>query len=340
VSKSRRVRLGVIALIGIAVAFYVLRSIGVTPILSAATAVGWRGFGILCLYQFGQFLLLGTAWYVLIPRSYGARAPVFIWARMVRDATTELLPFSHLGGIVCGVRAAIGQGVAQPVAYGSVVTDITTEMVAQIAFTAVGVGILMTSTSIASMSLPVAGSAVLGLVTIVATCAAFVAFQRYGRQWPAKVIARLFPHAVPLTDRAIACIQEIYRRPADVSLAVLLHCGGWIASAFSTWIALRFMGVQAGVVPVLAIESLVCALRSVAFWVPNGLGVQEVACATIAPLFGIGAEIGFAISVLKRTRDIAVGVPILLLWQWMESRRFLAFAPVHQQGNGECGTPL
>ncbi len=293
----------------------------------------------MCLYQFGQFVLLGTAWYVLIPASHGARAPVFIWARMVRDATSEILPFSHLGGIVLGVRAAIAQGVAQPVAFGSVVADITTEMLAQIAFIALGVAILLASTAGHSVSLPVAGSAALGLMTIAAACAAFGAFQRYGRQWPAKVISRLFPHAVPLTDRVIDCIQEIYRRPVYVSLAVLFHCGGWVASALSTWIGLRFMGVQAGLVPVLAIESLVCAARSVAFWVPNGLGVQEVAYATVASLFGIGAEIGFAISVLKRARDIVVGLPILLLWQWMESRRFLAYAPADPQSRVECGTP-
>jgi hypothetical protein len=65
-----------------------------------------------------------------------------------------------------------------------------------------------------------------------------------------------------------------------------------------------------------------------AFLVPNGLGVQEVAYATIAPLFGIGAEIGLAISVLRRAREIAVGLPILLLWQWSEGRSFLTFKSV------------
>jgi putative membrane protein len=327
----------VIALIGVAVAIYVLRSIGPKTILSAATTVGWRGFAILCLYQFSQFILLGAAWYVLVPQSRIVRAPVFIWARMVRDATSELLPFSHLGGIVCGVQAAVAQGVAQVTAYGSAVTDITTEMVAQIVFTALGVAILTASTSGLS-SAPVVGSAAFGLVTIAATCAAFISFQWYAPRWPAKMISRLFPHARTLTDRVIDCIQEIYRRPAHVGLSVVFHFAGWVASAFSTWIALRFIGVQVGFAPVLAVESLVCAVRSVAFWVPNGLGVQEVAYATIAPVFGIGAEIGFAISVLRRARDVVVGVPILLLWQWTESRRFLTFTPARGRGDGECGT--
>jgi putative membrane protein len=244
---------------------------------------------------------------------------------MVRDATTELLPFSHLGGIVLGARAAVSQGVPQPVAFASIVTDITTEMLAQIAFTAAGVLILTTSVQHNSMTFSVTSAAVFGLLTIAFSCAAVVAFQRYGRAWTLKLISRLFPKAVPITESAVSCIQEIYARPAKVGLSILFHCGGWVASALSTWIAVYLMGVRADVWPVLAIESLVCAVRSMAFWVPNGLGVQEAAYAGIAPLFGIGPEIGLAISVLKRAREIAVGIPILLLWQWSESRNFLAY---------------
>ena len=146
VFRAPKFRLAVIALVGGALAFYILKSIGLKPIFLAATAVGWRGFTILCVYQLGLFVVLGTAWHVLLPASCRSRAPVFMWARMVRDATSDLLPFSHLGGIVLGARTAMSHRVPQPVAIGSIVTDVTTEMLAQIAFTAVGVVILTTST--------------------------------------------------------------------------------------------------------------------------------------------------------------------------------------------------
>jgi hypothetical protein len=72
------------------------------------------------------------------------------------------------------------------------------------------------------------------------------------------------------------------------------------------------------------IERLVCAARSVAFAVPNALGVQEAAYALLTPLVGVGKEIGLAVSLLKRARDIAIGVPIVLIWQALEGRRVLA----------------
>ena len=327
-THAPKFRLAVVAVVGGALAFYILTSFGLKPILLAAAAVGWRGFAILYLYQLGLFVLLGTAWYVLVPASYQPRAKIFIWARMVRDATSDLLPFSHLGGIVLGARTAMSHGVLQPVAIGSMVTDVTAEMLAQIAFTAVGVILLTTFTPNGSLTFSVTSAAAFGLATIVLSCAAFAAFQRYGRTLTSKVISRLVPNAVPITDSVADYIKEAYRRPAKVGLSILFHCGGWVASALSTWIALFLMGVHARVWPVLAIESLVCAVRSVGFLVPNGLGIQEAAYATIAPLFGIGAEIGLAISVLKRARDIAVGLPIVLLWQWSESRGFLAYESV------------
>jgi uncharacterized membrane protein YbhN (UPF0104 family) len=137
------------------------------------------------------------------------------------------------------------------------------------------------------------------------------------------LISRLFPDAKAVAEMVANYIDETYRRPSKVALSVLCHFGGWVASALGAWIALLVIGVDAHFRPVLAIESLVCAVRSMAFFVPNGLGVQEVAYAAITPIFGMGPELGLAISVLKRARDAAVGLPILLLCQWAESRSFL-----------------
>ena len=48
---------------------------------------------------------------------------------------------------------------------------------------------------------------------------------------------------------------------------------------------------------------------------PGALGVQEAGYALLMPLFGLPAEMGLAVSLLKRARDIVIGVPVLLAWQ-------------------------
>ena len=81
-------RLIVIAALGVALALYLVMFVGLGPVFSAAVAVGWGGFAILCLYALGLFVVLGIAWRVLQPESCGTAAGVFVRARMVRDAAS------------------------------------------------------------------------------------------------------------------------------------------------------------------------------------------------------------------------------------------------------------
>jgi hypothetical protein len=56
--------------------------------------------------------------------------------------------------------------------------------------------------------------------------------------------------------------------------------------------------------------------------VPGAIGVQEGGYVVLGPLFGIAPETMLALSLLKRARDLALGVPALLLWQGLEARRW------------------
>src|SRR5438105_10878182 len=97
----------IIAGLGLALALYLVWYVGLGAILAAAVAVGWGGFTLLCLGSVALFGLLGSAWHVLLPASSGAGAWFFVRARLVRDAGSEVLPFSHLGGIEIGARTLV-----------------------------------------------------------------------------------------------------------------------------------------------------------------------------------------------------------------------------------------
>jgi uncharacterized membrane protein YbhN (UPF0104 family) len=131
-----------------------------------------------------------------------------------------------------------------------------------------------------------------------------------------------------------AALDTIYRAPRRIALSLALHFTAWLASAAVAWLGLLLIGARVSLGSVIALESLVYAARSVAVFVPNALGVQEGAYALIAPLFGISAELALALSLLKRARDVAVGVPVLLIWQKTEGRRSLGLA-----GQGKPGAP-
>jgi uncharacterized membrane protein YbhN (UPF0104 family) len=152
-----------------------------------------------------------------------------------------------------------------------------------------------------------------------------VALQRHGHHWAAaKIAPRLIPGSAAHAPAIAETLDTIYESPLRFAASLLLHFCGWIASAGVTWVAFRLTGHPMDFSSVIMIESLVHAARSAAFVVPNALGVQEAAYALLTPLVGVGGEIGLAVSLLKRARDIAIGIPIVLIWQTLEGRRVLA----------------
>jgi uncharacterized membrane protein YbhN (UPF0104 family) len=101
----------------------------------------------------------------------------------------------------------------------------------------------------------------------------------------------------------------------------VLHLACWIASTLEAWVALRLAGASLSFATVLVIESLLYAARSIAFAVPNAVGVQEGAYILLGASFGLTPETALALSLLKRARDLTIGVPALVVWQLLESGR-------------------
>ena len=81
---------------------------------------------------------------------------------------------------------------------------------------------------------------------------------------------------------------------------------------------LHFFGHDIGIGPALIIESLGQAAKAVGFAVPGAIGVQEGGYVVVCRLLGISPEMAIALSLVKRLREVALGVPGLLLWHRTE----------------------
>ena len=58
-----------------------------------------------------------------------------------------------------------------------------------------------------------------------------------------------------------------------------------------------------------------------AFVVPGAVGVQEGGLIVLCALFGVPANAALALSLIKRAADLAVGIPGLIGWHALETRR-------------------
>ncbi len=198
------------------------------------------------------------------------------------------------------------------------------EMVAQIIYTLIGIGLLVVHLGFgganSKLLLPIVGSVGVGLLIVVS----FIATQRKGLSKLGAFIQRLAPSAAEHTQAMTQLIDEVYGQPARLLTSLALHMFAWFGGAAGTWLILYFMGHPLPFLSVVAIESLLFAARNAAFVVPSGLGVQEGVYALVGPLFGLPSEAALALSLLKRARDVVIGVPVLLSWQFVEGRRTLA----------------
>lgn len=317
-------RMLAVTALGVVLLCYLLTRVGLGAVLTAAASVGWPGFALLCLASLLLCAFLGATWGVLLPRSVGVAPSVFVWARMVRDAAADVLPFSQIGGMALGARAAILHGAPSALAWGSMIIDVTTEMLAQIAYVALGILVIWLNMPHTALTRTVTTATSAALLLALVAGGGFLGVQRYGHHWIAsRLMGRVSSGSSAYTSAIATALDEIYHSRSRVAISLGGHFLGWVANAGCAWIAFRLVGASVDFVSVLAVESLVYASRSAGFFIPNALGVQEAAYTVLAPLLGVGKELALAVSLLKRARDLAIGVPVLLIWQAFEGRRAL-----------------
>jgi putative membrane protein len=306
------------ALVGLTAIAALVGYFGPGAVTRPLVAVGWTGFGAICLIHLVLITVMGIAWGALLP---GKRRWVPIWGRLIREAGSELLPLSQVGGFVLGARAVTLTGVSGTSATASTIVDVTLELFAQLAYTAVALSLL----TYLRPELPLAGPLAVGLAAGGVLAATFLAVQHRGLDLLgrfAQMLGRGWAEKTAAGATALhAALTGTYQRRVGILSCSLLHLACWIASTLEPWVALRFAGVPLGFATVLVIESLIYAARSFAFAVPNAVGVQEGAYIVLGASFGLTPETALALSLLKRGRDVMIGLPALAAWQFVESGR-------------------
>ena len=309
-----------LAALGLLVGTVLVGWFGFDRVVDAVLSVGWGGFALLIAWQLLLFAVLAAAWSIIAGRSDIALG-VFFWGRMVRDSATTCLPFSPVGGFVLGARSITLLGVSWPLATASLVVDVTAEVLAQMVFALIGLCILIAHDPFTPLAQPIA----IGIGVAVAAMAAFIWAQQGAGAIFDKLGRRIAGHWFDDAQERVAVLQDeiglIYGRTLRLALGAFLHLLGWIGTAIGTWIGFNLLGVDIDLDDAIAIEALLHAVLAVAFLVPGYAGVQEAAYAGLGMLFGVPPDIALGMSLLRRAKDLAIGVPVLLVWQFLEVRR-------------------
>lgn len=308
----------VFAAAGLAGLILLLVRTGFDHVLHAIGSVGWDGFALLVGGQLLLTVPLALAWKCVCP---GASFPLTVRARLVRDAATNCLPFTSVGGIAFGARAlSAAPGISGPFATASTVADATLEFAAQIAFVLIGLGLLILHHPGTSVALPLAGAA--AIAALVAAGALIAQRRAPGllRRLAALIGNPMLSQGELGGETLELVINRVHGNPARLAAGAGLQLVAWIGTGTLTWLTYRLLGVPIDFDTALSVEALLGFARSAAFFVPGSIGIQEAAYIGLGGLFGISASASLSLSLLRRGRELMIGVPVLLVWHFADVR--------------------
>jgi len=309
------------ALLSAALAILIIGYFDAGAIFAAMRPIGLAGFIVVVMVQLTLYIPLGLAWWLAAPGEPARRMGLFVWGSAIAEAAAGLLPVSQIGGALIASRAVRLGGLSRPKAFGSNLVDITMEIAAQALYTLVGIAILASHLGLATRRNPLLPPLLAGVIAAAVAALVLVFGHRRILSSLEGLAHRLAPSAQRSTQSLSQAVSAIYRRRARIAACFLVHLVSWFAAAGGGWLILILIRRPPAFTSVCAIESLMLALRNIAFFAPAGLGVQEGAYALLGPLFGLPPDAAIALSLLKRGRDIAIGLPALASWQIMETRR-------------------
>ena len=309
-----------VAVVGLIFGTLLVGWTGFGSVGSAIFSVGIRGFTLFCAWQLVTMVVLGAGWRIVAPVGGAWRLGTFAWGRMVRDSAASCLPFSAVGGFVLGVRAVTLSGIRPAGATLSMVVDLTAEFLAELMFAMAALVVLLQRSTDAALTRPILIILALALIATVVLVrvqhGVIPLLVRFGQ----RIVTDWF--SAPGRQQSISAdeLAATYGRSGRMAAGTAAHLAGWLCKGIGNWLAFRLLGADLDLMGGLAIEALLHALLIPAFIVPGYAGVQEAGYAAVGALFGIPPEIALGVSLLRRARDIAIGIPILLIWQAVEVR--------------------
>jgi len=258
---------------------------GAGAVLQAVASLHLSGLLLLVLLHVPAVVMMGLGWWFASGDDPPATPLRFLWARFVRDAAGELLPFLQLGGVVFGLRA-LGRGRTLLIGAVSASIDGVVELTAK---------------------LPYVLAALLAIFLF--------ARQSFGAllERMARAISARWPAMLGLDEgggdfEVRECFERILRQRARLWWAFTLHLCCWFFGAAEMWVTFWLLGADLSLAQALAIDGTVVALRTFGWVVPGAAGVQEASYMLVAALFAIPPAVGLAASFARRGRDLVLGI--------------------------------
>src|SRR5580704_4583380 len=312
---------------GFLLVVYLIIASGAADVAHTMLVIGWWLLPI-TLFHLVPLTLSALSWRELLPPPSRPHVITIFWIRWIRESINSLLPVASIGGDIASMRLSRLRGVPGVQAVASMVVDTTVGAATQLMFVMSGAALLLMRSTEHS-AVVVASAVLIGTGVFFVAIAAFIMCQRRGLFGvSAKLTRRLLPQQwVSVVAAGASAIDDAvlasYRAGPVILGASVLRLIAWAVEAGEIWLVMQALEQPIGIVDALILESLSSGVRAAAFMLPGGLGALEGGFVLLGALFGLPADTALAISLSKRVRELALGVPGLLVWHWIEGHYLL-----------------
>lgn len=288
-----------------------LKSVSITEVVENVRHLGWGAIlGLLSLNIF-IFGLLSTRWWMIL-MAQGYRIPLLsiMSYRLAGFGVTYFTPGPQLGGEPLQVYLLKErEGMQVPPAAVSVTLDKLLELVANFAFLAVGVIVLLAS-GVLEGSSPWELASI--PVLLLALPVGYFFLLRAGHHPISSMLVQIGRQLRRPINRT-TWIRDIESQAADfcqrniqtLILAAILSAGIWGLMVFEFGLMLSFLGIQINLAQVLI--ALTAARIAFLLPIPGGLGTLEAGQVIAMGLIGVNPAVGIGLSLLIRIRDVLFG---------------------------------
>ena len=281
---------------------------------------GWRLLWLPPCYLI-YFLADTLAWKCLLAPASG-RVAFLYFSNLIGGAVNSLLPVGQVGGDAVRARILIRSGIQAPESVASIIVEKTLQAATIVFFALIGLCLLVLKVGDVPVSKGV-------LVFALLLTAGIFIFYRLQHNGIFSFIVRFFKTDLPAGQPAPlvvgaaavdAAVLALYKAPWPLLKSLLWLVIFRLAMAGEVYMALHFLGHPVGIIDSIILQSLGQAARAAAFLVPGALGIQEGGFLVVGLALGMGAEMGLALSLAKRVRELLIGLPGLMVWHISETR--------------------
>lgn len=301
---------GALLTIGIALLAILLATHGVGAVREIVAQVGWQAVIVIAAHLPVTFLAT-VGWQVLLPPDRRPPLSFLFRVRLIKEAVNALLPVAQVGGDVVRAKLSVRNGLTLAEATASCIVDVLAGTVGLVLFVLTSLVVAMVT--LRDPRLAQAGLTLVGIVAVI-VAAAFVAHRAGVHRRLGKFSRRWTAIAGKVGELGEA-FRDIGRQRNNLFASWAWHMAAWVAGAFETYVSMWALGLNPTLLQALIVEGLAQTAKVVGFAIPGALGVQEGGYLLLGGAMGLAPDQALALSLLRRLRELTLGVIGLVLWR-------------------------